>query len=343
MDNNREIFHNSKDIDFKNEFRIKYYLGNVNNEVVVFEEDLKKHVTLFSDSNLLRQKNMKDFQKYLVKNHNRYMIAIHYFDPCYVSYSNYYNDLYTHLNNHRIKMGTKKGSLNYIFWFGDNSLFKCLPCFIKSKRISSNDFSVLLKLESSNEINILEDIKNIDIPFFAKENKLIWRGVSNGADCNNFKRLELVSKFQDIKNKNIDIKFTNIINKREKDRFNVYPKLTIEEILRNKFVVSVEGNNVSSNLKWILLSNSVCLMPKPRVCSWFMEDMLIPFFHYVPLEDNFSDLEQKYDWCLDHLDECEAISQNATKYMEIFLDDDNEEYITSQVINTYFNNVKFTK
>ena len=32
---NREIFHKSKEIDSKNEFRIKYYLGNLNKENIV--------------------------------------------------------------------------------------------------------------------------------------------------------------------------------------------------------------------------------------------------------------------------------------------------------------------
>jgi hypothetical protein len=60
----------------------------------------------------------------------------------------------------------------------------------------------------------------------------------------------------------------------------------------------------------------------------------------VPLKNDFSDLEEKLDWCMSNLQKCEQISKNATKYMENFLDEENEKYITTQVIKEYLKNVK---
>ena len=112
-------------------------------------------------------------------------------------------------------------------------------------------------------------------------------------------------------------------------------------MLKYKFLLSLEGNDVATNLKWILLSNSVVLMAKPTKCSWFMEDMLIPFTHYVPLNDDCSNIEEMYNWCMDNLDKCKVISQNATSFMKKFLNDENEKYILNKVLKEYFDKVKF--
>lgn len=60
--------------------------------------------------------------------------------------------------------------------------------------------------------------------------------------------------------------------------------LSIEEMLQYKAIVILQGNDVSSGLKWALFSNSVVMMPIPTVTSWAMEEWLIPWVHYVPIE-----------------------------------------------------------
>ena len=40
---------------------------------------------------------------------------------------------------------------------------------------------------------------------------------------------------------------------------------------KHKFILCIEGNDVASNLKWVMSSNSVAVMPKPKFESWFME------------------------------------------------------------------------
>ena len=71
------------------------------------------------------------------------------------------------------------------------------------------------------------------------------------------------------------------------------PFMPVAGQLRYKYVLSVEGNDVATNLKWILASNSLCLMPAPRMETWFMEGRLVAGHHYVQVRDDFSDLEEK--------------------------------------------------
>ncbi|MDE4959522.1 glycosyl transferase family 90, partial [Francisella tularensis subsp. holarctica] len=57
--------------------------------------------------------------------------------------------------------------------------------------------------------------------------------------------------------------------------------LSIQDQIKYKYIVSIEGYDVATNLKWIMNSNSLCFMNKPKYETWFMEGTLIPNHHYV--------------------------------------------------------------
>ena len=48
-------------------------------------------------------------------------------------------------------------------------------------------------------------------------------------------------------------------------------KISKKELLKHKYLLSMEGNDIASGLKWMLLSNSVVFMAKPEHESWAME------------------------------------------------------------------------
>lgn len=333
-----EEFNNSSDINFTNNFRIKYYLGNVNKKIIIS----RKNHLLFDDTILLNEENQSnpDMEKQLKKYYDKYVRVNKYFNQKYINVLCYYRDLYNYLNNY--KKETNSNSIEYVFLFGDSTKHKDIPCLIKAKTISntSDDYSVLLNLNSDRHIGMLKTIANLDIPFHDKKNIVLWRGTDTAYN-NNDARNKVILKYQNSGNKNFDIKFTKIIYNRDLGNYKIAEKMSIGDMLQYKFLLSLEGNDVATNLKWILLSNSVALMPKPTKCSWFMEDMLIPFTHYVPLNEDCSNLEEMYKWCMNNLDKCNKISQNASNYVKKFLDEDNEKYITTEVLKGYFKNVKF--
>ena len=78
----------------------------------------------------------------------------------------------------------------------------------------------------------------------------------------------------------------------------------------------IEGNDVASGLKWALLSQSVVLMPVPKHTSWCMEELLEPWKHYVPLDDFATNVEERMQWVVDHDEEAQRISEQATLWME---------------------------
>lgn len=116
----------------------------------------------------------------------------------------------------------------------------------------------------------------------------------------------------------------------------VRPKLTLEEQMRYKFVLAIEGNDVASNLKWLMSSNSVAVMPRPRYESWFMEGTLKPGVHYIEVADDFSDLPDKISYYLDHPSETEEIIRNAHAYVAAFRDPRREDLVSLLTLRKYF-------
>ncbi|GMI00603.1 hypothetical protein TrLO_g8472 [Triparma laevis f. longispina] len=102
-------------------------------------------------------------------------------------------------------------------------------------------------------------------------------------------------------------------------------------MLRSKILIFAEGNDVSTGLKWGLQSNSAIIMPEPRVKSWLMETMLIPYVHYIPVSSDFSDLEEKVNWCFENDKECKEIGETGGCWIGQFLDGEREREVMKEI------------
>jgi hypothetical protein len=92
--------------------------------------------------------------------------------------------------------------------------------------------------------------------------------------------------------------------------------LSPQEQLCYKYQFVIEGNDIASNIRWALNSNSLCLMRKPRFETWFSEGLLREGEHYVRVKDDFSDVVQKVEYYERNPDEAEYIISNAQKFVQ---------------------------
>ena len=113
-------------------------------------------------------------------------------------------------------------------------------------------------------------------------------------------------------------------------------KLSIAEQLRFRYVLAIEGNDVASNLKWILSSNSLAVMPRPQYETWFQEGLLEPGVHYVEIRPDYEDLPEKLAWYDAHPDEAEKILSAAHAWVDRFRDPARERLVSLRVLNRYF-------
>ena len=219
---------------------------------------------------------------------------------------------------------------------GDNECINLTPSFTKN-RINDNDDNkgaILRCMSFQRHWNSYYN-KPRDINFENKYNKIIWRGTTTGNENRHGNRFTLVKSWHN-KNKNIDIGFSSICQR--KDNYKIYLKnyISIPDMLQYKYIISAEGNDKDTGINWKLNSNSLVLMPKPRISSWLMETTLIPNYHYVLLADDFSDLEEKYIWCENNQSKCKEIIKNANNFMKQFSNDTVEQIIERSVIRRYF-------
>lgn len=219
------------------------------------------------------------------------------------------------------------GKLKWILLSGDITHVPNVPTIIKSRPLfDNNQNSVVLKMEKVRHFLFVDDKKS----WREKKNMTIFRG-DLGARKQN--RDVFMEKFANGQSSMVNAASTNLIEAHPEWHAQ---KMTIEEHLDYKFIMSLEGNDVASNLKWVMSSNSIAVTPKHTVETWFMEGTLIPNYHYIEVKDDFSDLEERLTYYINHPDEAEAIIQHAHEYVNQFRDEKREKLISLLVLKRYF-------
>ena len=214
-----------------------------------------------------------------------------------------------------------------------------VPVISKTRPIDKPGLNVLLPLNNGRHWKPVGDALRVDkTPWDMKRDTIVWRGIASGRD----KRVPLVENWRNFPYKEqIDVAFTSFLDAYEGDKDNTLlgDKIQMRDLLSNKFLISVEGNDVASNLKWILATQTVCIMPEPTIESWLMESRLKPWIHYVPVKHDFSDLLGIYRYCVDNPQEMKKIIKNANNYMEQFNDQEKEEELVIDILKDYTDKV----
>ena len=216
-----------------------------------------------------------------------------------------------------------KEDLRANFLFGDIIHVPPVPSIQKSRPIAGyNANAVLLKLDKKRHFVFIKDKKD----FSSKKNMLIGRGAVHQLHRIHFMELYFNHPMCDL----------GQVNKTGGNAAWVKPKMAIAAHLEYKFILSLEGNDVATNLKWIMSSNSIAVMPKPKNETWFMEGKLIANHHYILIKDDYSDLEERLNYYIAHEKESKAIIKNANEFTKQFLDKRKEDLISLMVLKKYF-------
>lgn len=227
-----------------------------------------------------------------------------------------------------------------------------VPVLTKSRKISTSSRCTLLPLNYQRHWGDVLSVDDVDIPFSQKNDKLVWRGTTTGKFMPNGSPEPYSSRSYIYaasgRNQNVDIGFSDIVQIDESWpvisllKANRKGAMTIGQQLQSKYLLSLEGNDVASGLKWMLYSNSVVIMPRPTCESWACESMLVPFVHFVPVAHDLSDLNEVYEWCTTHPRECEEIAANGRLFIQNFLDPAKESMICDAVVSEYLRTCNFS-
>ncbi|ETA72573.1 MULTISPECIES: glycosyl transferase family 90 [Mesorhizobium] len=206
--------------------------------------------------------------------------------------------------------------------FGDVRDVPKVPTIVKDRPIRDDDQNaVIMKLDKFRHFQMPTDT----IPFANKLPLVVWRG-----DLNNPIRTRFLQAVRDLPFCDAGSHKPNAPAEYAK------PFLSISQHQRYRYIVSLEGNDVATNLKWILNSKSLCLMPPPTYETWFAEQELEANVHYVPLDPDFADLGEKVRYFERHPAQAERIIAGANAYCRKFSNEGAEQAISLLVLYKYF-------
>lgn len=207
--------------------------------------------------------------------------------------------------------------------FGDVQQVPQTPSLVKSRPIShDNQHAILFKLNKYRHFKFVTDT----IPFVQKKDILLGR-------MRVFQQHRM--QFYDMYF-NSDVCDLGQVNAHQGNSHYIKPFMSIAQQLHYKYILCLEGNDVASNLKWVMSSNSIAVMPTPKFESWFMEGTLIPDFHYIHIADDYSNVHEKLDFYKKHPHKALQIIDNAHEYVSQFTNAFIENLIAIQVLQTYF-------
>jgi hypothetical protein len=187
------------------------------------------------------------------------------------------------------------------------STASCVTKRVPLKATMYKGFSpIIWKLEMCRHWDPLEEARRQDVPWDKKKLGALWRGDFTGVQiggtdemlCMNNQRCRFV--LHHAHSKLIDAGLTDGLDFIKSETINglqvLRDRVTMNQIQQNKVIISMEGNDVASGLKWSLLSESVVVMPPPTRTSWAMEELLEPWIHYIPMNPDGSNAEERIKW-----------------------------------------------
>ena len=216
-------------------------------------------------------------------------------------------------------------TLRWHLEWGDVTWVPPVPSIVKSRPITSDNYnSVIMKLDRVRHFTFIND-------------RLAWRNkidrvIFRGKVAHKEPRLEFMERWYG--HERVDAGAIDRVRP-EWQR----PKMSLYAHLRFRYIMCIEGNDVASNLKWVMSSNSIAVMPRPTCETWFMEGLLIPDYHYIEVKPDFSDLLERLDYFSAHPSEAEAIVEHAHEWVKQFRDSRRERLISLLVMRRYFRGV----
>jgi len=179
-----------------------------------------------------------------------------------------------------------------------------------------------------------KQFKEIDTANIKWEDKLkmcIWRGtLSYGYQYN----------FFDTSNK-FDLNQRNYFAKLHKEGH--FKKVNFEQVfssitdqIKYKYILDIDGytNTWDANV-WKLYSGSIVLKVKSTWKQWYYDE-LKEWVHYVPVENDLSNLNEMIEWCDNNENKCLEIIKNAREFVIKYFDINFVNNRTIETINKYF-------
>lgn len=142
------------------------------------------------------------------------------------------------------------------------------------------------------------------IPFHTKRNQIIFGG-----------RGERGSKYNYTKRRDIEINPRHYLWSDAVPKDNIYCPanswIDSKTMVDYKYILDIDGwASTWDAMAWKLNSGSVIFKTDSGWRQWYYDEFH-PWTHYVPVADDFSDIQERFQWCESHTAECEQMIANC--------------------------------
>lgn len=221
-------------------------------------------------------------------------------------------------------------SVKFPIFYGESGDTNTIPIIRKARKVTDKA-GVLYDLRSLRYNTPCIEVERSDLEWSRKNNNVVWRGATTGPVT----RESFVKKYFNKYN----IGFSSVKQKPHLSEFKKN-RISIADQLKSKFIVSLQGNDLASNIRWVLYSNSTLIMPKPHWTSWTMEEKLKPNVHYLELNEDLSNLDELLNWAFENDELCKEIAQNGKNYASQFLDRNYDTEVRMMLLKEYAKRLK---
>ena len=174
-----------------------------------------------------------------------------------------------------------------------------------------------------------KEIGVVETAWSKKKDVAVFRGSSTG--CGYTKETNQRLKLATMKSDDLDVGITKYtshlkynspidIGQIEKAA-PVVPSLDWKQQSEYKYIVHVDGNVVAYRLLKSMLTKSVLLRVKSDFIHW-TDSELKAGEHYISVNQDLSDLQEKVEWCKTHDAECKKIGETGYKFAKKVLTDE---------------------
>ena len=99
--------------------------------------------------------------------------------------------------------------------------------------------------------------------------------------------------------------------------------VSLEEHAKFRVLIDIQGIGHSGRIPYLLASRRPVIIQKRKVEQWYyFNDTLKPFIHYIPCEEDLSDLDKVIKWTFDNKEKAEEIGKAGHDYVMTYLTKD---------------------
>jgi len=91
------------------------------------------------------------------------------------------------------------------------------------------------------------------------------------------------------------------------------PYISLPEHCDYKYLLDLQGNGYSARAKFLMFTKRPLFYQNRKFHEYWFWD-LVPFFHYIPINEDLSNLNEMINWAEKNEDQVNIIANNAYKY-----------------------------